>query len=199
MPPANAPLTQPIATVANVNVGPSGYAAYPVLQREAVIAPLPREEKKGVAPTTGHRSVLGSGIVSSAVQEAQVRARMKAESFAKDRKRKRHHEPAEAEREKVSEEDAKLTQDELKKKRYKRRLALNRESAAVSRVRRREYVKLLEEQLVNAEKERVRLATELNDMQQQHSKLREHLDQLEKSVKEGGAGDLLRREHQYQQ
>lgn len=149
------------------------------------IAPV-KEPAKVPQPGGGaHRSVLGSGLVSSAVQEAQVRARLKAENFAKDRKRKRTEEPVEPVKvERVSEEDSKLSPDELKKKRYQRRLALNRESAAVSRVRRREYVKLLEEQLVNAEKERVRLATELSNMQKEHNKLREHLQKLEGRIEE---------------
>lgn len=149
--------------------------------------PEKQKDSSQVLPSTGHRSVLGSGIVSSAVQEAQVRARMKAETFAKNRKRKRHEEPVEEEKnEKSNEEDSKLSPEQLRKKRYLRRLALNRESAAVSRVRRREYVKLLEEQLVNAEKERVRLAGELSEMQRQHTKLRQHLEQLERSMDAGG-------------
>lgn len=134
---------------------------------------------------SGHRSVLGSGITSSAVQAAQMQARLKAEHFANARKKRRVERPAEKPTlsEKLNTaEDAKLTPEERKRKRYERRLALNRESAAVSRVRRREYVKLLEEQLVSAEKERVRLADELKDMQQQHSKLRKHLQKLEGSV-----------------
>lgn len=136
---------------------------------------------------SGHRSVLGSGITSTAVQEAQMQARMKAEVYANSRKRKRADPAPEVEKpgEPVIGEDMKLTPDERKKKRYERRLALNRESAAVSRVRRREYVKLLEEQLVSAEKERVRLATELSDMQRQHNKLREHLQKLEGSIDDG--------------
>lgn len=137
-------------------------------------------------PTGGHRSVLGSGIQSTAVQEAQIQARKKAEVFANARKRKRVEQPVEPVcAEPVPTEDAKLTPEERKRKRYERRLALNRESAAVSRVRRREYVKLLEERLVGAEKERVRLATELEDMQRQHSKLREHLQKLEGDIDRG--------------
>lgn len=134
---------------------------------------------------SGHRSVLGSGITSNAVQAAQMQARLKAENFANARKKRRVEKPAEKPGlgEKLNTaEDAKLTPEERKRKRYERRLALNRESAAVSRVRRREYVKLLEEQLVSAEKERVRLADELKDMQQQHNKLRRHLQKLEGSV-----------------
>lgn len=134
-------------------------------------------------PHNGDRSVLGSGIVSSAVQEAQLQARKKAESFASERKRKRSDPVETAERvDRPTRDDSGLTPDERKRKRYERRLALNRESAAVSRVRRREYVKLLEEQLVTAENERVRLATELSDMQRQHNKLREHLQKLEGSI-----------------
>lgn len=134
-----------------------------------------------------HRSVLGSGIQSTAVQEAQMQARKKAEVFANARKRKRVEQPSQITRApQVAPEDAKLTPEERKRKRYERRLALNRESAAVSRVRRREYVKLLEERLVSAEKERVRLATELEDMQQQHNKLQEHLQKLEGDI-DGGS------------
>lgn len=145
-------------------------------------------------PTTGHRSVLGSGIVSSAVQEAQVRARIKAENFAKNRKRKRHEDlDSDDKSDKAqADEDSNLSPEQLRKKRYMRRLALNRESAAVSRVRRREYVKLLEEQLVNAEKERVRLATELGDMQSRHGQLRDQLIKLEDIVNRQENG----REHQ---
>lgn len=140
----------------------------------------------GGATVGGHRSVLGSGVVSTAVQEAQVRARMKAESFAKDRKRKRTDTGRVEKPEKLPEDDSKLSPDQLKQKRYQRRLALNRESAAVSRVRRREYVKLLEEQLVNAEKERVSLATQLAEMRKQHAKLQDHLKELEARMSEGG-------------
>lgn len=134
-----------------------------------------------------HRSVLGSGIQSTAVQEAQMQARKKAEVFANARKRKRVEQPDQVRRvAQVPSEDSKLTPEERKRKRYERRLALNRESAAVSRVRRREYVKLLEERLVSAEKERVRLATELEDMQHQHNKLQEHLQKLEGDI-DGGS------------
>lgn len=136
---------------------------------------------------SGHRSVLGSGIVSSAVQEAQARARLMAETFARDRKRRKVADPVPERAERNTDEDSKLTPDERKKKRYQRRLALNRESAAVSRVRRREYVKLLEEQLVTAEKERVKLAMELDRMQRQHDKLRDQLIKLEGSVTETDA------------
>lgn len=148
----------------------------------------PKESAALPMPTTGHRSVLGSGIVSTAVQEAQVGARIKAETFAKNRKRKRVEDlDSDDKSDKVqADEDSKLTPEQLRKKRYARRLALNRESAAVSRVRRREYVKLLEEQLVNAEKERVRLASELSDMQNRHAQLRENLAKLEATVQENG-------------
>lgn len=116
-----------------------------------------------------------------------MRARIKAEHFAKTRKRKRHEVVDDSEKsDKAQDEDSKLSAEDLRKKRYMRRLALNRESAAVSRVRRREYVKLLEEQLVNAEKERVRLATELSDMQRRHAELRENLIRLEQTVHENG-------------
>lgn len=108
---------------------------------------------------------------------------MKAETFAKSRKRKRTEDVVVEEKaEKSTDEDSKLSPEQLKQKRYQRRLALNRESAAVSRVRRREYVKLLEEQLVSAERERVKLATELSNMQRQHSKLRNHLEKLEGKI-----------------
>lgn len=150
-----------------------------------------------VMPTTGHRSVLGSGIVSSAVQEAQVKARLKAETFAKNRKRKRSDDVDQPDvgvgiKEDKTEEDGKLSPEELRKKRYMRRLALNRESAAVSRVRRREYVKLLEEQLVKAEKERMKLATELSEMQRRHAELRDHLTSLEVKVQGSDGGEQAR-------
>lgn len=122
--------------------------------------------------------------MSNAVHEAQIRARMKAESFALARKKenaKRRKSAANTIRG-TNQAKSNLTAEELKQQKYRNRLRLNRESAAVSRVRRKEYVKLLEEQLVNAEKERVRLAAELMDMQKQQNKLREHLTELERAV-----------------
>ena len=132
-----------------------------------------------------HRSVLGSGITSNAVQEAQMQVRLKAETISNDRKKRRVEHPVDkggVGEKLTSAEDEKLTPEERKRKRYERRLALNGESAAVSRVRRREYAKVLEDQLVSAEKERVRLATELSDRQLQNINLREHLQKIEGSV-----------------
>jgi hypothetical protein len=54
--------------------------------------------------------------------------------------------------------------DDSKSDRYKRRLALNRESAAVSRIRRRAYIKELEERLAVVEKEKYQLMGQVEIM-----------------------------------
>lgn len=169
------------------NTGP-GVA--PSLGTPNNIAPSMSDQMKGIddkqpGRLPGHRSVLGSGISSSAVREAQARARIKADDFAKQRKRNRGSEPVVQKKIEREEDDSKLSPNDLKQKRYKRRLALNRESAAVSRVRRKEYVKLLEEKLVTAEEERIDLLNELMQMRKEHDRLRGYLCKLEEKPEDG--------------
>lgn len=65
-----------------------------------------------------------------------------------------------------------------KQERYKRRLDMNRESAAVSRVRRRAYVKELEERLATVEAEKLQLEGKLEIMMSQNDGFKKQLDNL---------------------
>lgn len=65
-----------------------------------------------------------------------------------------------------------------KQERYKRRLDMNRESAAVSRVRRRAYVKELEERLAAVEAEKLQLEGKLEIMQSQNDGFKKQLEHL---------------------
>lgn len=72
-----------------------------------------------------------------------------------------------------------------KQERYKRRLDMNRESAAVSRVRRRAYVKELEERLAAVEAEKLQLEGKLEIMLSQNEDLKKQLDRLFMMVASG--------------
>eukprot|EP00177_Eucheuma_denticulatum_P003132 GFKZ01005644.1.p1 GENE.GFKZ01005644.1~~GFKZ01005644.1.p1 ORF type:complete len:428 (+),score=61.48 GFKZ01005644.1:589-1872(+) len=72
-----------------------------------------------------------------------------------------------------------------KQERYKRRLDMNRESAAVSRVRRRAYVKELEERLAAVEAEKLQLEGKLEIMQSQNEGFKKQLDNLFMMVTSG--------------
>lgn len=72
-----------------------------------------------------------------------------------------------------------------KQERYKRRLDMNRESAAVSRVRRRAYVKELEERLAAVEAEKLQLEGKLDIMLSQNEDLKKQLDRLFMMVASG--------------
>lgn len=65
--------------------------------------------------------------------------------------------------------------DPTKSSRYKRRLALNRESAAVSRIRRRAYIKELEDRLAQVEKEKHELIGQVQIMLSQNEKMSSQL------------------------
>lgn len=73
-----------------------------------------------------------------------------------------------------------------KQERYKRRLDMNRESAAVSRVRRRAYVKELEERLAAVEAEKLQLEGKLEIMMSQNESFKKQLDNLFLMVTSGG-------------
>lgn len=62
-----------------------------------------------------------------------------------------------------------------KKDSYQRRLALNRESAAVSRIRRREYIRQLEERLARAETNKNQLLGQVEIMVQQNKQMSQQL------------------------
>lgn len=65
--------------------------------------------------------------------------------------------------------------EDSKSSRYKRRLALNRESAAVSRIRRRAYIKELEDRLARVEKEKHELIGQVQIMLSQNDKMSSQL------------------------
>lgn len=68
--------------------------------------------------------------------------------------------------------------DEDRLSKYKRRLAMNRESAAISRVRRRAYIKELEERLASVEAEKFQLVGKLEAVMQQNVSMANQLDNL---------------------
>lgn len=71
--------------------------------------------------------------------------------------------------------DAEDDDEGTKSSRYKRRLALNRESAAVSRIRRRAYIKELEDRLARVEKEKHELIGQVQIMLSQNDKMSSQL------------------------
>ncbi|KAI0562483.1 bZIP transcription factor [Gracilaria domingensis] len=140
--------------------------------------------------------------VRSAVEEARLRAQREAETFAESRRPKRDaplitrqsdvsswgEQPAKRLRTddtpRSSDRDQPLPKgagDESeveKQQRYKRRLDMNRESAAVSRVRRRAYVKELEERLAAVEAEKLQLEGKLEIMLSQNESFKKQLEHL---------------------
>lgn len=71
--------------------------------------------------------------------------------------------------------DGEEDDEDTKSSRYKRRLALNRESAAVSRIRRRAYIKELEDRLARVEKEKHELIGQVQIMLSQNDKMSSQL------------------------
>eukprot|EP00168_Porphyra_purpurea_P014879 TRINITY_DN4394_c0_g1_i4.p3 TRINITY_DN4394_c0_g1~~TRINITY_DN4394_c0_g1_i4.p3 ORF type:complete len:153 (-),score=80.07 TRINITY_DN4394_c0_g1_i4:236-640(-) len=100
-----------------------------------------------------------SGPPSSALERARERARRLANDFSKDRKRKKQAENdaaiASAKRARMAAEvsGSEMSLQQLSELRYKRRLQLNRQSAAVSRVYRRQYTDELETELKTVEQQ----------------------------------------------
>lgn len=131
----------------------------------------PRPQVKAFADDTRH-------VTSGALVEAQRNAQEKADQFAMSRKRERKDSETVKSRESEGDEDSKLSPAEVKKRRYNRRLELNRQSAAVSRVRRRAYVKELEDKLVTVEQEKVKLERQVGYMNEENTRLREQMRQL---------------------
>lgn len=115
---------------------------------------------------------------SSAIEEAKQNAQEKADKFAQKRKRTRKQIEEEKPKEIEDPEDKNLSASELKKKRYNRRLELNRQSAAVSRVRRRAYVEELEGKLIYVEREKLNLEDQVTVMQAENMKLRDQMRHL---------------------
>lgn len=134
------------------------------------------------------------------MEEAANAARAKAEQFAEERRRsragdstqigvslKRNRDDSSGGEEcnvseSISEPDGTNSSSDVKRKRYERRLELNRQSAAVSRVRRREYVKELEEKLVGVEKEKLNLESQVAVIGDENERLRLELKSLQSQL-----------------
>lgn len=139
------------------------------------------------APNAVHAHPTRRNALSNAIEEAKANAQDRADKFAAKRKRSRQHVP-DQEQPKESElldEDKQLSPSELKKKRYSRRLELNRQSAAVSRVRRRAYVEELEGKLMYVEREKLSLEDQVAVMQTENHKLREQMRHLHEQLAGG--------------
>lgn len=148
-------------------------------QKHVADVPEPVERPMKKARALGPRAGEAVATQGSAVEQAQRAAAEKAERFADERKNQRAVVESGGEEDVVEEGDANLAPDELRKKRYLRRLELNRQSAAVSRVRRREYVKELEDKLVGVEKEKYRLQGQVDTMGSENMRLRAQMRSLQ--------------------
>ena len=132
----------------------------------------------------------------SAVENARLRAQREAEAYAKSRKsnsekqasaskpnkttikRSKKQKGTTGESKKKSEASNKSNETYERKESdtYERRLALNRESAAVSRLRRRTYVKELEERLAVVEASKLQLEGKLEAVQEQNEDMKRQLE-----------------------
>lgn len=117
---------------------------------------------------------------ASAVNACKERAARVGDDFARKRKLQMDAEskrnPKRARMEKRPEE---MTKEELKKKSYSHRLYLNRQSAAVSRVRRQAYVKFLEESLTDIEQSKYQQENQIGSLRDENSKLKAQLQQMQ--------------------
>jgi hypothetical protein len=178
---------------------------------EAPFAKKQRPARKSVSSQLPDASESNARLESSAVEAAASAAAAKAERFATERrmqraaqastaapatsvKRPREEEPSDPEMGGglSSDADANMPPDELKKKRYQRRLELNRQSAAVSRVRRREYVKELEDKLVSVEKEKFKLQSQVDLMGDENTRLRSQMKALQSQLGKPPTGEPSR-------
>lgn len=149
--------------------------------------PLPSGVHLPPRPVTKNLRGESLGAVSGAIEEAKHNAQEIADQFARNRKRIRKQMEQGKPKDPVTEEEKKLSPTEIKKKRYSRRLELNRQSAAVSRVRRRAYVEELEDKLVSVEREKLKLEGQVSVMQDENTKLREQMRQLREQLSGPGA------------
>ena len=130
-----------------------------------------------------------SGPPSSALERARERARRLANDFSKDRKRKKQAENdaaiASSKRARMAAEvsGSEISLQQLSEQRYKRRLQLNRQSAAVSRVYRRQYTDELETELKSVEQQEKKATDEISTLRAENERLRLRLTELS-----GGAG-----------
>lgn len=125
-----------------------------------------------------------AGPPSSALERARERARRLANDFSKDRKRKKQAENdaaiASAKRARMAAEvsGSEMSLQQLSELRYKRRLQLNRQSAAVSRVYRRQYTDELETELKAVETAEKKAAAEVAKLREENERLKGRLSDL---------------------
>lgn len=139
------------------------------------------------------------------MERARERARRLANDFSKDRKRKKQAENdaaiASAKRARMAAEvsGSEMSLQQLSELRYKRRLQLNRQSAAVSRVYRRQYTDELETELKAVETAEKKAAAEVAALREENERLKGRLSDLGGAVPPlpgagaslgGGAGGL---------
>lgn len=148
------------------------------------------------APRPAIRATGNGSVVSSAIEEAKQNAQERADKFAQKRKRTRaaaqHDGPGKNNGSDSGDEREPGTAGDLKKKRYNRRLELNRQSAAVSRVRRRAYVEELEGKLILVEREKMTLEDQVSVMTNENGKLQQQLRHLHEQLSDSrraGGGD----------
>lgn len=126
---------------------------------------------------------------ASAVAACKEKAARVGDEFARKRKLQMDTEnkrnPKKIKMEKRPEE---MTKEELKKKSYAHRLYLNRQSAAVSRVRRQAYVKFLEESLTDIEKAKCRQESQIGNLRDENLKLKAQLQQMQSGMLAGKQG-----------
>lgn len=177
------PLPSGLSTVPRAGVLPQSYSDVGYGSQG-----LPSTGALGIDNPVPHSvSAPRRNALPNAIEEAKANAQERADKFAAKRKRTRQQfseveKPKEPE---VSEEDKHLSPSELKKKRYNRRLELNRQSAAVSRVRRRAYVEELEGKLMHVEREKLSLEDQVAVMQSENHKLREQMRHLHDQLAAG--------------
>lgn len=112
------------------------------------------------------------------------RRRRLANDFSKDRKRKKQAENdaaiASAKRARMAAEvsGSEMSLQQLSELRYKRRLQLNRQSAAVSRVYRRQYTDELETELKAVETAEKKAAAEVAKLREENERLKGRLSDL---------------------
>ncbi len=143
----------------------------------------PGAQRLGLAAAPPPAAPRRRNAASNAIEEAKQNAQERADKFAQKRKRSRKQQEEEGKLDApLSEEDKNASPSELKKKRYNRRLELNRQSAAVSRVRRRAYVEELEGKLMHVEREKLNLEDQVGVMQSENHKLREQMRHLHEQL-----------------
>lgn len=139
----------------------------------------PTKREAGLMQSGNQSDGLGIDIIGD--RRSSKRARPNPEGSAAEGSSSRKGSRGQSDEKMRTEEDSEAEKQE----RYKRRLDMNRESAAVSRVRRRAYVKELEERLAAVEAEKLQLEGKLEIMQSQNEGFKKQLDNLFMMVTSG--------------